>query len=168
MSELIHNLGIEWKVLLAQIINFTILLFLLKKFAYKPILKILDERKKRIDEAIEKSRLIENKMKEIDLLKEGVLSEARKQSQLIIAKAEEATQKIQEETLKEARLRSEKVVLEAQKKIELEREKILQDVKQEVASLVMIAVEKTVGDVLDESSQEKMVREAVKLINSKI
>ena len=101
MSELIHNLGIDWKVLIAQIVNFAILLFLLKKFAYKPILKILNERRQKIEEAIERSKSVDLRMQEIETLKQQVLDQARKESESILKAAEEAAQEVQENILKE-------------------------------------------------------------------
>ena len=95
MSELFHNIGIDWKVLLAQIVNFAILLFVLKKFAYKPILKVLNDRRKKIEEAIERSKSVDQKMAEIEILKEKILVEARRESDEIIKKAVEAAEQIQ-------------------------------------------------------------------------
>ncbi|KKU93889.1 MAG: ATP synthase subunit b [Candidatus Jorgensenbacteria bacterium GW2011_GWA1_48_13] len=167
MSELFHNLGIDWKVLLAQIVNFAILLFVLKKFAYKPILKVLNDRRKKIEEAIERSKGVDEKMAEIEALKEKILVEARRESSEIIKKAEEAADKIQEDALKEAYGKSEKFMAESLKKVQAEREKIFQEVKNETAGLVYAAVERTIGDLADEKLKAKMVEDALKFVISK-
>lgn len=167
MAELIHNLGIDWKILLAQIINFAIILFVLKKFAYKPILKVLDDRRKKIEEAIERSKSVDQKMAEIEALREKIMVEAREESSRIIKKAEEAAYKIQEAALKEAYSKSEKFMAESMKKIQAEREKIFQEVKRETADLVYAAVEKTVGDLADEKLKAKMVEDALEFVSSR-
>ncbi len=164
MSELIRNLGIEWKVLLAQIVNFAILLFILKKFAYGPVVRILSERRKKIEEAIKRSRSVDEKMAEIETLKERVLDEARVKSEEIIGKAEQAARKVQEDMLALTHGKSEKLMKDAKKKIEAEREKIFQEVKKEIAEVVALAVEKSVGDLVDRETQEKLVAEALKLV----
>jgi F-type H+-transporting ATPase subunit b len=166
MSELIHNLGIEWKVILAQIVNFAILLFILKKFAYGPVVRILNERRRKIEEAIERSKSVDEKMAEIEALKEKVLDRARRESEKIIGKAEQTAKKVQEEILASAHHKSEKFMEETRKKIEAEREKIFQEVKKEIAEVVTLAVEKSVGDLVDRETQEKLVAEALKLVKA--
>lgn len=167
MPALIHNLGIDWKILLAQIVNFAILFFALKKFAYKPVLKVLNERRIKIEEALARSKSIDERMAEIETLKENVLAEARRESHEIIKKAEESARKMHESALQEARRASEKVFAETEKKIGDERAKLLQGVKSEIASLVYAAVEKTVGDLADEKLKARMVEDALTLITSK-
>lgn len=167
MLELIHNLGVDWKVLIAQIINFAILLFILRAFAYKPILKVLNDRRKKIEEAIERSKSVDERMAEIEALKEEVLQQARRESQEIIKKAEEAAAKAKETILKEAHESSENLLVESHKKIEAEREKILQEAKREIAELIYAAVEKTIGDLADDKLKTKMAEDALKFVTSR-
>jgi len=167
MSELIHNLGIEWKVLLAQIVNFAVLLFILKKFAYKPILKVLNDRQKRIEEAINRSKSVDKRMAEIETLKEKVLDEARRESEAIIKKAEEAALRVKESVLKEAHSVSEKLLVDTGKKIQAEREKIFREAKSEIADLVYAAVEKSIGDLAGENLKTKMVEDVMKFVASR-
>jgi len=167
MSELIHNLGIEWKIILAQIVNFTVLLLILQKFAYRPVVKILTERRKKIEEAIERSKTVDSQMAEIEALKEKVLDEARVKSEEILVKAEQSARKVQEDMLADTHEKSEKLMEDTRKKIEAEREKIFQEVKREIAEVVALAVEKSVGDIADKKTQEKMVAEALQLVNGK-
>jgi F-type H+-transporting ATPase subunit b len=77
MSGLLSSLGIEWKSLVAQLINFGILVFVLWKLVYKPILKVLDERAQMAKDAAEKSNSIESKLEEMRLREEEVLVKAR-------------------------------------------------------------------------------------------
>jgi len=167
MSELIHNLGIEWKVLLAQIVNFAVLLFILKKFAYKPILKALNDRRERIEEAIARSKSVDKRMAEIETLKENILDEARRESGVIIKKAEESAERVKESILKEAHSTSEKLLIDTERKIQAEREKIFQQAKKEIADLVYAAVEKSIGDIAGSELKTKMVEDAMKFVVSK-
>ncbi|MBI4034011.1 MAG: F0F1 ATP synthase subunit B [Candidatus Brennerbacteria bacterium] len=167
MLELIHNLGIDWKVLIAQIVNFAILLFVLKAFAYKPILKVLNDRRKRIEEAIKRSKSVDKRMAEIEALKEEVLSKARRESQEIIKKAEEAAVRAKESILKEAHVTRDMLMAETEKKIQAEREKIFQEAKKEIANLIYTAVERTVGDLVDEKLKTKMAEDALKFVASR-
>ena len=166
MSDLIHNLGIDWKMLIAQIINFTLLLFLLKKFAYTPILTVLNTRREKIEDAIARSKQVDEKMAEIETIKQQVLDEARKESEQIIKKAEEAAGRVQEDVLSQIHEKSERLMAEAHKKIEAEREIIFAQVKQEVAGVVVLAVEKVIGDVVDEEMQRQLTQQAMELVRN--
>ena len=167
MSDLIHNFGIDWKVLIAQVVNFAILLFILKRFAFGPVMKILNDRRERIAKAIEQAQHVEDRMKEIDSMKEAVLSEARTESRGIIAKAEHSAKVAQENILKETQAKSERLIKDATAKIELDREKLRSEIKSEIAELIADATERTLGDVFDASAQKKMVSGAVSLIKKK-
>ena len=70
MAELIQNFGLDWRLLLAQAVNFFILLFLLKRFAYGPILNALKTRKTKIEEGIRFGKEAEKRLGEIDILRE--------------------------------------------------------------------------------------------------
>ena len=95
IMEILENLGIDWKILLAQIINFLVILYLLKRFAYRPFLKILRERKEKIDKGIKRSEEIEKRIQAIKSQKEKekILEMARKQGEMEIEKMQEIQRK---------------------------------------------------------------------------
>ena len=166
MSELVHNLGIDWKVLVAQVVNFAILLFLLRKFAYRPILKILNDRREKIEEAIKRSRTVDEKLADIEKLKQQVLKEARVESSVIIKEAQKAAAGVRDEMLAQAHQKAAHLILDAEKKIEVTQRKMHEEMKEDIAGVVLAAVEKTVGEVLDKKSRATMVEQAVHLIKT--
>jgi F-type H+-transporting ATPase subunit b len=166
MSELIHNLGIDWKVLIAQVVNFTILLLLLRKFAYGPILRVLRERREKIESAIERARTVDQKMAEIEQLKKKVLDEARTESATIIRSAEEASLRVKDDIVAKAHEDTARLVRDAERKIEAERQKMREELHDDIAEVVLAAVEKTAGEVLDKKSRMTMVERAVQLIKT--
>lgn len=96
-----EGLGLDWKIFLAQIVNFGLLLFVLKKLLYGPLVKAIDERNKKIDSALKNSEEIENKLKKIedqeaDLLKKAK-DRAKKEKDDLIAIATAEKEKIIEE-----------------------------------------------------------------------
>lgn len=167
MHELISKLGLDWKLIIAQIVNFSILAFFLTKFLYKPIIKILDDRKRCVEEDEKKSILIEERLKSVETAKEEVLSEARKESEKIIKQSERGAKEIKEVLTKEAQLESEKIRTEAKKQIQSEREKVMEDVRKELGNLISLSIEKAMGNVSDKNTQNKLVEEAVKMVNQK-
>jgi F-type H+-transporting ATPase subunit b len=162
MESLIHSFGIEWKLLIAQIINFGILAFVLFKLVYKPLLKVLDERESMVRDANEKSSSIESKMEEIKALEEKVLSEARHASAKILKDAEVSATNLKNKLSEEAHGHAEKIVKEAQAKLLQEQGKRDQELKKEIKNIVADAIEATVGKYLDSDAKSKLAEEAHK------
>ncbi len=162
MESLIHSFGIEWKLLIAQIINFGILAFVLFKLVYKPLLKVLDERESMVKDANEKSSSIESKMEEIKALEEKVLAEARHTSAKILKDAEVSATNLKNKLSEEAHGHAEKIVKEAQAKLLQEQGKRDQELKKEIKNIVADAIEATVGKYLDSDAKAKLAEEAHK------
>ncbi|OHA17449.1 MAG: ATP synthase F0 subunit B [Candidatus Taylorbacteria bacterium RIFCSPLOWO2_02_FULL_43_11] len=161
MSDLFSQLGIDWKLLLAQIVNFTILAIVLTKFLYKPIIKTLEERKKRVANDIEKSNELEIKLKEALNTKDEILASARRESEKLIKQTEKNASDLKTSLMKEASEEADKIRVEAKKQIEGDREKTMQELKRELGGLVAKTVEKAIGDVSDKNMQNKMVEDAL-------
>lgn len=159
--ELLHNLGIDWKLLLAQIVNFLVLLFVLYKFAYGPVLKLLNERTSKIEKGLKDAEDAGKKLSEMAEKEKEVLVEARKEAQEIITKAEAVAVKSKDEIMANAKQQSEKVFADAQKKIETERDKMMEDVKKQVAELVAMAAEKVIGEKIDDKKDRELIEKAI-------
>ncbi|OGM20531.1 hypothetical protein A2714_04035 [Candidatus Woesebacteria bacterium RIFCSPHIGHO2_01_FULL_38_9] len=107
-----ESLGLDVKILLAQIINFGLLLFILSKVLYKPVIKLIDERNKKLTKAIEDSAAIEKKLEKIEESKKDLLSQARQNAN-----------KEREDLIKMAQEESRVIIDNAKKKAEKEIEK---------------------------------------------
>src|SRR3989338_2422096 len=101
MGELISKLGIDWKILIAQLINFGILAYILNRFLYKPIIKLLDDRRLQIEHNKSSALLVEKKLKEADEERKNMIAGARHESEKIIKKAESSAYKIKDDILAE-------------------------------------------------------------------
>jgi F-type H+-transporting ATPase subunit b len=160
--ELLNNLGINGKLLLAQIVNFLVLLFVLYKFAYGPVLKLLSERTEKIEKGLKDAEDAQKKLVEITEKEKAVLVEARKQAQEIVAKAEEVAVKNKEEIMAASKIESEKILSDAGKKIEIEKVQMMQDVKKQVAELIVLATGKVIDEKIDAEKDKKLISEAIK------
>jgi F-type H+-transporting ATPase subunit b len=160
--ELLNNLGINGKLLIAQIINFLILLWVLHKFAYGPVIKMLDNRTKKIEKGLKDAEESHKKLAEISEKEQVVLVEARKQAQEIIKKSEESASLQAQEILASAKDQTQRMLETAQKQIEQEKAKILAEVKTEVAGLVMMATEKIIGEKMDSAKDKELINNAIK------
>src|SRR3990167_6065185 len=101
--DILKSFGIQPTLLLAQIVNFLIILFLLKKFFYKPIIKMLEDRKKRIEESLKNAQLIEEKLKKTEEKSALILQNAQKNAQDLLDSAKKETERITNEATVEGR-----------------------------------------------------------------
>jgi len=161
MNELIHQFGIEWKLLLAQVVNFFILLVVLKKFAYGPILNILKERKKKIEEGLLAAEESQKKLGEAEKEKEGILSDARKESLGIIQKSETTAKEKGNQILTEAGRKAEEIFQEEKAKIHEEKLKMKENIYKESSEFLKTALAKIV-EKSPESLDENLIRNTLR------
>ena len=161
MEELIKTFHIDWKLLVAQVINFGIVVFVLFKFAYKPLLKHMNERTETIEKGLDDARKAQEKLEKAEEEKSGKLKEARLEALGILEEAGKQAEKNKETIVGEARKEAEKVVVQAKKQIEMEKEKMLKEVKQEVGELVVSATEKVIGKKMKEEDDKRLIDEVV-------
>ena len=160
--EILNNFGFEPILFIAQIVNFLIIFFVLKKYLYKPVLKLLDERKNKIvkglKDAEESAKLLEQTLqKEEKILKDAqskareLIEEAKKQNEQMLKNSEEETNKKINKMLKDAR---EQITYEtglAEKRLETN-----------ISKLAVAFLEKSVKGLFGEKEQEAIMKEAVK------
>lgn len=163
--ELLEKLGINPVLLVTQIINFLVLLFILKKFLYKPILEMLERRRTKILEGLKKAQEIEKKYQETERVQEEKLYQARVRAGEILQEAKERVEKMQQEILKKSEKEAEVILEKAKKEIENERLKMLQEVRSEIAYLVVLALQKILAKELDKRTQERLVKDAIEDVN---
>ena len=158
--EIFSSLGIEWKILSAQVVNFGILVFVLYKLVYKPLLKVLDDRVAEVKASEEKSSSIDSKLEEIKALEERTLAEARNRGAEIIKEAEAAALNLKVRLEKEATSAASKVVQEAEARMKAEQSKLHAELKTEMKEIVAGAIESTVGKYLDADAKQRLTEEA--------
>jgi F-type H+-transporting ATPase subunit b len=161
MEELIKTFHIDLKLIIAQLVNFGIVLFVLKKFAYGPVLKMMEERTDKIEKGMADAESAGKKILEIAEQEKTVLIEARKQAQEIVTKAEEIAKKNKEEIIIEAKNQSEKILADSAKKIEQEKNQMLQEIKGQIAELVIAATGKVLGEKMDSEKDKTIIDRAI-------
>ncbi len=162
MEELIKTFHIDIKLIIAQLVNFAIVFLVLYKFAYKPVLRALNERTKKIEKGLKDAEETQKKLQEITQKEKEVLKKAREEAQAIIMKAEEQAKKSQEEIALAAKAQAEKIMSDAEKKIAEEKNKMLVEIKSEVAGLVVAATEKIIGEKVDSRKDKELIDKSLK------
>ncbi|MDK2822300.1 MAG: F-type H+-transporting ATPase subunit b [Clostridia bacterium] len=144
------------------IINFLILVAILNKFLYKPVTKMLDERKKEVVSNLDRAEAAKLEAEKLKDEYASHLQNARKEAQEIIAKANKLGEETKNEIVAQAKSEAEKISAKAQEEIKLEKNKALAELRDEVASLAIMAAEKIISKNIDNKDQEKMVKDFVK------
>ena len=152
-------LGINLGYLISQIVNFTLLAVLLYFVAYKPILRMLDQRSERIKQGLEDAELASRRAAEMEQEFEQRLAEARKEGQEIIAQATQMSEKARQEILVMAREEARAQVEKAKEEISRERELAMSELRQQVADLSLNISEKVIGESLDQPRQRELIAE---------
>ncbi|MEA3293331.1 MAG: F0F1 ATP synthase subunit B [Patescibacteria group bacterium] len=161
MEELLKNLGINWKLLLAQIVNFAILLFLLKKLLYKPILKILEERRNKINEGLKRAEEIETKVNEIKKTREGILNRANQKAEDILVQARKLAEERKKEILSQAQEDGKELLKREEIAAIQQKEKIMTETKGEIANLIALVAGKLLKEKLSEDKERELAQEAL-------
>ena len=161
MDELIKTFHIDWRLIIAQVINFVIVFLVLFYFGIRPLMKIMKERTKKIEDGIQNAEVIEEKLQQAEKDKEMEINKGRKQGQELIAAAEKESDLARKEKLEKTRHEAEKIVSAAKMEIVTERKKMIQDVKKELGELVMLASNKIAADTIDAKKHEKLINDVI-------
>ena len=153
--------------LIAQILNFLFLVFVLAKFAYKPLLNIMEERKNKIAADLEAADAAKAEAEAVKSEYAAKLADARQEAQAIVEAARKSAQAAHDKIMAETKAEQDQVVAAAKEAIELEKQKALADVRAQVISLSMIAASKIVEQKLGSEEDKKMAGEIVDSILKK-
>jgi F-type H+-transporting ATPase subunit b len=157
----ITDLGVNIPTLIGQVFSFTFLLLLLRAFLYKPVLAILDERKRRIAEGLAAAEQGRERELEANRLAQEQLDTARREGQAIVQQAQQVAQRVQEEARQAAQAQAEALLQRARGEIQLERDNAIAELRREFADLTIAAAEKVIGQALDRASHQRLIEEAL-------
>ena len=152
--------------LIAQIVNFLILVGILTKFAYKPLMKDLEDRQKKIADSIDSAERERQEAQQLKLNYQQQLSDARAEAQAIVEKAEKLAEETKEQILKEARLESARILKNVQSEVARERELALAQIKGEVVMLSMAAAAKIIDKNLDAETNANLVSNFIEQLDT--
>jgi F-type H+-transporting ATPase subunit b len=155
------ELGLNLPVLIAQLVNFFLLLILLRIFLYKPILEMLGRRKQRIQEGEQAAEQSKAQASQAEAEVSKQIEDARQQSRELVAQAQEASARIQDEARTQARREAETMLERARSEIQLERDQAITELRSEFADLTVNAAEKVIGQSLDRSAHQRLIDEVL-------
>jgi len=156
--------GLDAPHFFAQVISFCIVTFLLTRFAYKPILAILEERRQRIAESLANAEKIKVELARTEALQREALEKANAQASKLIEEARAAAARVQEQETQKAIAAAEQILAKAREAAELERARMLAELKREVGRLVVQTTATVTGKILTPDDQRRLAEETAKQV----
>lgn len=158
--------GVDLPKLIFQVVNFLLLLYLLNRFLFKPVLKLLDERESRIRKGLEDAEAAARDRELARAEREAALDEARKEAQAMVARANKIAEDSRAEILAEAKAQADKVTARAREEITAEKDKAMAELRATVADLALQAAGRLVRSEMDTPTQRRLVEDFLKEVKN--
>jgi len=150
-------LGVSWSALVIQLITFILGFFVVKKYAVKPIMKILDERHQKIETGLKLSEKLIKQEKELQIKVESMIHQARVNADQIIADSKEEAQAMIKKAEIEANKRAELIINEAQERINLETARAKRELEKDILTLIGETTEALLREKIDRDKDIKLI-----------
>lgn len=163
--EILNQFGVNPILLFAQVVNFLVLLFILKRFLYKPILKVLSERRQKIEQSLRNAEEIKKKLLETQEESEKILAKTAAQTQKMMDDAKKELELFRDEMRQNAKREAEQIIRKGQESAQAQALRMQQEVMSKMAEIVAVGIEKVTGKVLNKKEQKDILEREVKNIS---
>ena len=160
VADIARQFGVTWPLLISQIILFVIVAVALKKFAYAPILKVLEERREKIAESLANADQIKKDLANAQAKSQEIVSQASAQSTKMIEEARAAAAKVTETETQKAVAAAQDIINKARQSSEAELARMKMELRREVGRLVVATTAKVTGKILSPEDQARLAEEA--------
>jgi F-type H+-transporting ATPase subunit b len=162
LQQVARTFGVDWQHLIAQTISFGIVCYLLNRFAYRPVLAVLDKRRRQIAEGSANAEKIKAELAKTESLRQAKMAEANAQATKMIEEARAAAKRVQEEETQKAIAAAEQIMVRAREATERDHDRMLTELKREVGRLVVKTTATVTGKILTPEDQRRLSEEATK------
>lgn len=166
IGDTAKQFGVDWPHLIAQIVSFGIVAFLLQRFAYKPVLAILEERRQRIAESQANAEKIKAELARAEAQRQEVLAQANSQAVKLIEEARAAAARVQETETQKAIAAAEQIISKARDAAAADHARMLAELKREVGRLVVQTTATVTGKILTPEDQRRLAEETAKQVSA--
>jgi F-type H+-transporting ATPase subunit b len=165
-KTLFETFGVHWSLFAAQVINFILVILVLKKFAFGPIQALLEQRRERIVAGEEKLKRIEKQLAESEETTAAAIAKANADAQRLIAEAKEGAASFTEQKSQEAIAQAQQILAKAEAAANADRERISAELKREFGRLVSATTAQVTGKVLTSDDQARINEEALSKVGN--
>jgi F-type H+-transporting ATPase subunit b len=166
LSETLHEtaetFGWTWQLFLAQVISFVVVALLLRRFAYKPILAVLEERRRNIEEGQINAEKIKKELAEAEKRYQEIIAKANADAQKMIDEARDSAAHLSERKQQEAIAAAEQIIAKAREAAAIEHERTMESLKHELGRLVVETTAKVTEKVLTPEDQRRLQEETTR------
>ena len=155
-----EKLGINWGLLIAQIFNVVLLVWLLTRYLYRPVLNMLNERTRRIQESLRETEQVKEQLARANQDYDQKLAQARQEAAAILAQAQERAKLQEAEIIAQARQEADRIRSDAREQALQERDQLMRDLKNQMADLVTITASRVLGEEL-KSNHDQLIEESL-------
>jgi F-type H+-transporting ATPase subunit b len=156
-----EKLGINWGLLIAQLVNVILLVWLLSRFLYRPILNMLNERTQRIQDSLRDAEQVKQQLANAKRDYDAEIAKARQEAAGVLAQAQERARVQEAEIIAQARQEAERLRAEAREQALQERDQLLREVKGQVADLVTLTASRVLGAELQARGHDRLIEESL-------
>ena len=166
IQQIAQSFGVDWPHLIAQMISFCIVCFLLYRFAYKPVLQMLEDRRQLIAQGLANAEKIKAELARTEAQRQDVMAQANVQARKFIDDARAAADRLLKQETQKATAAAEEIVVKARRATDQDYARMIAELKQEVGRLVVQTTTAVVGKILTGEDQRRLVEETAKQLSA--
>jgi len=166
LEQVAQTFGVDWQHLIAQIVSFGIVCFVLYRFAFRPVLAILEKRRQQIAESLSNADKIKAELARTEARRQEKMAEVNAQATKMIEEARAAAKRVEEQETQKAIATAEQIMTKAREDAEREHARMLTELKREVGRLVVQTTSTVTGKILTSEDQRRLAEEAAKQLAS--
>jgi F-type H+-transporting ATPase subunit b len=164
--EILSALGINWQLLIAQAINFAIILFVLARFVYRPILKVIDDRREATRKAMENVEVMQKEAREMEATRMEKLKKIDEEAGALMEAAKKDAEAQRKQLLEAAHAEADQVLAKGRKQLEQERAAVFQDAQETLSKVIMTMTQKILEREFSKDDQKRIVQNLQKELPS--
>jgi F-type H+-transporting ATPase subunit b len=165
-ERIVTAFGVDWPHLIAQIVSFSIVCLVLYRFAFRPVLKMLEVRRQQIAHGLANAEQIKAELARTEVQRQQVMAQANVEAAKFIEEARAAASRLQEQETQKAIAAAEQIMAKAREAAIQDHARMLAELKREVGRLVVQATSRVVGKTLTPEDQRRLAEEAVQEFTS--
>lgn len=161
MESIIATFHIDWKLIIAQLINFLIVIFVLWFFALKPLTKVMRERTQTIEKGLAQAKEAQEKLEIAQKEQAVIIKDGKKQAQAIIEQAKSLADNQREKIISETKQKVAKIIDESKQQLNQEKKEVISEINKDLAEVVVLACQKILESVVDKKIDQALVKKTL-------
>lgn len=157
LLEILGKIGFDWRMSLSNLVNFLIIFWLLKRFAFSRLQQSIQERRQKIDEGLENAKKAETDLMMAKTKYEETLAEARRQANELVAQAHEQGEQVIKQAVERAEAKVREMAALAKEQIAQDRARLEQEIQAKTVTVALALSEKILGKKLDQDADKKFI-----------